>query len=370
MLIFGINRLIGAPWLFLLGFRYRREGCVRYWIRDRHCQCARRAPAKRSEALLFFHGISIGLVSYFQFLIRFRHETTVLVELPWVTFNPFTTSVPKADDFCNSIVSLLDANQISTACLSSHSYGSFMVGWLLFFPGMAGRVSRVVLVSAPALCLFLPKTCRTVVYDKPHWFEFSLANLFYRNFFWYQSMMTAEDLPTGSVVVLMERDELIPVTDVVKDCEEHGVLCHVIPRLAHGFELFWPLACGKIVRFIRQGTPLGHKVPPKDGEDVKLFFHNARNSELYGRFVRFSLDLLDAIAGRFYMGGHSPYNLQMLSYLDELWRGRAAPKDSVQEEDLTDGPVLAAAFPPRGAVGKSCLSSSPRHRARGSRRAA
>ena len=63
-------------------------------------------------------------------------------------------------------------------------------------------------------------------------------------------------------------------------------------------------------------------------EDVKLFFHNARSSEIYGRFVQLALAAMDSISGLFVARGHSPWNLQVLGKLDELWQGtsgRASP---------------------------------------------
>lgn len=266
---------------------------------------------------MFFHGISPGLIAYLQFLMRFRHQKVILVELHWVTFNPLCTKAPTCDEFCNTVVDLLDANNVNKVCLSGHSYGSFMVAWLLFFPGVAGRISRVVIVSGPALNLFLPKTCKTVCYDKPFWFDYCLAHLFFRQFYWHQCVLTAADLPTGSTVVLVEHDELIPVADVARDCAEHEVRCHIIPRTTHAFEILMPLTCARVVQFIRQssGDPLNND------QDVSLFFHSARSSKLYGRFCDTCLRGLDAFANLFVMRGHSPFNLQMLSYVDELWPG-------------------------------------------------
>merc|ERR1711972_770600 len=192
-----------------------------------------------------------------------------------------------------------------------------MVAWLLFFPRFKGRVTRVVLVSAPALNLFIAKTCKIVCYDKPIWFDYCLAHLFFRQFYWHQCVLTASDLPKGSTVVLVEHDELIPVADVARDCADHDVRCHVIPRTTHAFEILMPLTCARVVQFIRQssGDPLNND------QDVSLFFHSARSSKLYGRFCDSSLRALDALANLFVMRGHSPFNLHMLSYIDELWPG-------------------------------------------------
>mmetsp|Transcript_98774 Transcript_98774/g.175873 ORF Transcript_98774/g.175873 Transcript_98774/m.175873 type:complete len:501 (-) Transcript_98774:41-1543(-) len=319
-MMWAFNRVVGTPCLLLLGFRYRRQGFLGYWVREQDCGCARRARKAENEnfeGLVFFHGICPGLVTYLQFLMRFRHQKVVLIELHWVTFNPFNTTVPSQDEFCNAVVDLLDANGVINACLSAHSYGSFMVAWLLRFPRFKDRILRVVIVSGPALSLFTGTTCKTVCYDKPIWFDYCLAHIFFRQFFWHQCVLTAADLPPSSTVVLVEHDELIPVNHVVKDCEDHGVRCHIVPRTQHGFEMVFPVACSRMVQFIRQG----HGEPLKNDKGVGLFFHAARSSKLYSRFYDYLLRVLDAVADYIVMYGHSPFNLQVLSYVDELWPG-------------------------------------------------
>lgn len=167
------------------------------------------------------------------------------------------------------------------------------------------------------MSLFNGKTCKIVCYDKPIWFDYCLAHIFFRQFFWHQCVLTAADLPKGSTVVLVEHDELVPVEDVVRDCAEHGVRCHVVPRTTHGFEMLFPLACGRLVQFIRQG----HGEPLKNDDGVSLFFHTARSSKLYGFFYTLCLQAMDSILRLFVMRGHSPFNLKVLSYVDDLWPG-------------------------------------------------
>lgn len=250
--------------------------------------------------------------------MRFRHQTVILFELHWVTFNPLCTTVPGVDDFCNSVADVLDANGITRVCLSGHSYGSFMVAWLLHFPRVSAKVTRVVLVSAPALNLFLVKTNKVVCYDKPFWFDYCLAHIFFRQFFWHQCVLTAADLPKGSTVVLSENDELVPVADVIRDCAEHGVRCLTLPRTTHALEIINPFACARVVKFIRegQGEPLKN-----DKGKVLVYFHTVRSSELYNLLWSFLSGILEAIMSLFISSGHSPFDLQISAYLDDLWPG-------------------------------------------------
>lgn len=346
LICFIFKRLIGTPCLLLLGFRYSRQGSLGYWTRHLDCTCVRRSrpQAGPQEALLFFHGICPGLVTYLQFLMRFRHQTVILFELPWVTFNPLCTTVPSVDDFCNDVADALDAQRIARVCLSGHSYGSFMVAWLLRHPRMAGRVARVVLVSAPALNLFIVKTCKVVCYDKPFWFDYCLAHIFFRQFHWHECVLTAADLPKGSTVVLCEHDELVPIADVVRDCEENGVRCFVIPQHRHAWEIINPIACARVVKFIREGR--GEPLRPKDDKGVGLFFHTARSSERWTKLYNLFYGLIDAIMSLFITTGHSPFDLSMLSYLDDLWPGgRKSPSvDNLQSLSGESSPASRFGF--------------------------
>eukprot|EP00930_Biecheleria_cincta_P000577 TRINITY_DN10129_c0_g1_i1.p1 TRINITY_DN10129_c0_g1~~TRINITY_DN10129_c0_g1_i1.p1 ORF type:complete len:509 (+),score=58.46 TRINITY_DN10129_c0_g1_i1:146-1672(+) len=332
LMLWFVKRVIGTPCLLLLGFRYRRQGFLGYWVREKDCRCGKRRQDGQQESLVFFHGIGPGLAAYLQFLMRFRHQKVILIELHWVTFNPFDTEVPEANMFCNTVADLLDANSVTNACFSAHSYGSFMVAWLLPFPRMEGRITRVVIVSGPALNLFISKTCKSVCYDKPIWFEYCLAHIFFRQFFWHQCVLTASDLPKASTVVVVENDELIPVADVVRDCADQKVRCHVVPRITHGCEIVFPIACSKVVQFIR----MGHGEPLKNDKGVSLFFHGAQSSKLYGWFYDLSLRALDAVTSLFCMYGHSPFDLQMLSYIDELWPGGRRSLSSANLAASTD----------------------------------
>jgi len=304
MIAWFAKRVIGTPVLLLMGFRYRKEGGLPYWIRERDCSCGRRRFSGQQEALLFFHGISFGLITYAQFLLRFRHQTVILVELNWVTFNPLCSRVPGVSEFCSDVSNILSKNKLSKVCLSAHSYGSFMVAWLLRNPEFTAHITRVILISSPALNLFIAKTCKIVCYDKPFWFDYTLARLFFRHFFWHQCVLTASSLPKGSTVVLVENDELVPVQDCVRDCCENHVRCHVIPRTTHGGEMIWPLACNSMVQFIRSGQ-----------EDT------APRSRLFQRCNDAVVQVMDLIGRFFIMRGHSPFNLQVLTYLDDFWPG-------------------------------------------------
>jgi len=328
-----VKRIIGTPCLMVMGFRYKRRGAVGYWIRERDWSCGRRARkvSGPDEVLVFFHGICPGLVTYMQFLVRFRHQTVVLFEMPWVTFNPFCTEVPPADDFCRGVADVLDANGIERVCSSGHSYGSFMVAWLLHFPRVACKVTRVVLVSAPALNLFIVKTCKVVCYDKPFWFDYCLAHVFFRQFYWHQFVLTPADLPKGSTVVLCEEDELIPVAEVVRSCAEEGVRCYVVPRKKHAWEIVSPYDCAKVVQFIRESTG----DPLENDKGIMLLFHTIRSSKLYNHLCDGSLQLWDLFMSLFITRGHSPFNLRVLTYLDEFWPGGRKSLSSTDLDGLS-----------------------------------
>jgi len=244
--IFAVHWLIDFPVLLLLGFRRGRAGNIGYWIKPG----GKKEEQEPLDAYVFIHGISVGRICYLPFVLAFSHRPVVIIDIHWVTFNPFQCEVPRAEDFCVNMTEIFDAHGLRSVCIMAHSYGSFVTAWMLACPELRGRVARVAFIAAPALWLILPKTNRAVVYDKPIWFEHSLAHVFYRQFFWYEYMLTAEELPSGSVVIVSEHDEMIPVPEVVSDLKEHGVSHMVLEGHRHGFELFWPFSCWRIVKLI------------------------------------------------------------------------------------------------------------------------
>lgn len=234
--------------LRLLGFQRMHWGHLSYWIRYPR---SAKVPKPQEDAFLFLHGILVARIFYLLFVWRFSSETLILVDMPWVAIDPWKPSTVSSEDFVESVEGILRRHSISRACVAAHSYGSLATAWLLRDQRTRERISRVILIAGVALSIFIPKLCRIVLYQQPFWMEHSLARVFWREFFWYQGLLTAEDLPKGSLVILSERDELMPVPEVEEDCQDHGVDVLVLKNLGHGFELFNPLACGKIVEFIR-----------------------------------------------------------------------------------------------------------------------
>lgn len=264
--IFLVHSVVDPVVLFFLGFRHHRRAGLSYWLRPGPGRGPAGGEAAAGawppwDAVVWLHGLSVGRIFYMNFVLRFRHETLLMVDMPWVAFNPLRTEVPRSADFCKGVAQVLDAHGLGPVCVVGHSYGSFAAAWMRFSPHLRGRLARFVLISGPALGLFLPKTCGTVLYGKPFWFEHNLAHVFLRQFFWYESYLAAEDLPKGSIVALSECDEMIPVEEVVRDCAENGVSFLVLPGLRHGFELFWPRSARRISRFVLERLYKGEPAP-------------------------------------------------------------------------------------------------------------
>merc|ERR1712107_13157 len=99
---------------------------------------------------------------------------------------------------------------------------------------------------------------------------------------------------------------------------------------------------GKLVHAIRRHTALGQKHPERSNRDIKVFFHNARYSYMYSYLVNIALIVLDAIASSCFLWGHSPYNLDMLARVDELWQStplrRNRSNNQVSQDSDVDGP--------------------------------
>lgn len=215
------------------------------------------------DSFLWLTGIMVGRLGYLPFLWSFRRHTLVLVDLPWVALLPFQSYAPSSAALCSDLLQLLERHSFHKMCVASHSYGSFVAAWMMFTPKIQARVARVVLLAAPALGFLTGKTCRSVLYDKPFWFESSLAHVFFRHLFVYESFLSAEDLPRGSVVIVSECDEMIPVEEVCFECKRAGIDLLMLPRLRHGWELFWPRSCRTIVRYLHEklSSPVPNNEP-------------------------------------------------------------------------------------------------------------
>ncbi|KAF4678836.1 hypothetical protein FOZ62_027008, partial [Perkinsus olseni] len=236
-------KLLGSIGLRLLGYRHYRMGKVTYWYKRSRTEKA------GEEALVFFHGLGIGVTTYMPFLPTFTAGTHFLFELPWVSMDPWAEVIP-AEEYAKGVECALRRHGVPEGhqrlCLAGHSFGTFTIAWLRHYCPDLYSHCRVVLVDPVSIHLQLPDVCANFLYKRPvrpfakflryiASQEMGIACCLFRNFFWMQCVMFPCELPEGSVVFLSERDHVVPVKDVYAECTVRGgVKTIILDGIDHG----------------------------------------------------------------------------------------------------------------------------------------
>jgi pimeloyl-ACP methyl ester carboxylesterase len=238
-LIVMIVKLLTAGLLLLVGFAPGEKHGVHYWHR-------KPSGSVTEEPVVFFHGISPGLVAYVSLLLKLRGEV-LIVEMPWVTMS--IGSLPPREPLAYAarvlkVFAYLGFDKSRRLVLCGHSYGSCAVSWLLRLDPTLN--CRLVLVDPVTLYLVVPKVCFAFLYERPRgvfqrvvrvWAaeEIGVARTMRTDFYWLDCVQYADDLPPDSHVFLSEQDHLVPVDIVHAECSAAtGVNVRVFPGVGHG----------------------------------------------------------------------------------------------------------------------------------------
>jgi len=243
--------------LRLRGFSRGRHEGLKYWYRLKDCAGEQDA----SETIAFFHGLGMGVAMYLPFLVRLQSHNQMLFEMPWISMNPFAP-IPSSTDYARWVVEAMRSHGVNSCVGVGHSFGSLPVAWLIRqYPA---QLSRCVLIDPVAIFLNLPDVCVNFLYKQPksifgkvlRFFaarEFGIARALMRHFFWTDSVLFPEMLPSGSSVILMENDRIIPVKDIyIGVAKLPKIRTIVLPGLDHGNFLVWPSACSKVIEQINR----------------------------------------------------------------------------------------------------------------------
>lgn len=252
--------------LRLRGFRRGHHEGLWYWYRLPNNQCEsqpagdiRDADSEGSQPLAFFHGIGLGLVLYLPLLLRLQPRNQVLFEMPWISMDPFSR-IPSSTDYARWVVEALQMHGVKQCIALGHSFGSLPIAWLIRqHPGL---ISRCVLVDPVAIFLNLPDVCVNFLYKRPKSLsgkmmqlfgarEFGIARTLMRHFFWTDNVLFPEMLPSGSSIILMGNDRILPVKDIYTSAAKFPLLrTTVIEGLDHGHFLVWPSATKTILEHV------------------------------------------------------------------------------------------------------------------------
>ncbi|KAF4724716.1 hypothetical protein FOZ62_024104, partial [Perkinsus olseni] len=236
----------------LVGFTKYRSGTMEYWY-----SWAPEGENPKLQPTVFCHGLGVGLLPYIPFVrdIRraFPDRDIFCIEVPHVAMRPYP-NLPSAREMSVVVADMLTAWGYSQAHMIGHSFGTFVVRWML-----AHEPSRIASMSlVDPVCFLLVKNdlllnTQRKAHEDPIGIlatylvfrELYTAHTLTRNLFWEQNNVWPEELrgvPTH--VSLCGRDFIIPAHSVRRLLEAEAAARLEIAR------------DGQLNKFRRQQQPL------------------------------------------------------------------------------------------------------------------
>ena len=161
-------RLVGHTFFRLAGFQRHNAGTVTYYRRP--ATAAAGSPsASRLPPLVLLPGVGIGASSYIPMLLTSLSQPAsdmFVVELSHVTAGQMQGCVPAEDDVVAAIQAMLAAHSHKSARFMCHSYGTFVLAWLLREAAGRAVVHSLLLMDPVALLVAFPHTTHGAVYRR------------------------------------------------------------------------------------------------------------------------------------------------------------------------------------------------------------
>ena len=156
-------RIVGRIVLSLAGFTHHAVRAGTYYHRAATAASGRRPP------LVLLPGVGVGVGGYFPLLTSTMSEDDselILLELPQVTAGTLLGFPPTEAEVAASVLAILAAHSHSRARFLCHSFGTFVMAWLLHEPSGRAAVHSLILVDPVALLIAFPHTTHGAVYRR------------------------------------------------------------------------------------------------------------------------------------------------------------------------------------------------------------
>lgn len=179
-------------------------------------------PAAR-KAVVFLHGVGIGLLPYILFLLRVAacNQPVVAFEFKHLSMR-LCGDIPRIEDLMSGMIAALDLHDARQVSVVGHSYGTLLAS--RFVQRFPNRVAGLCVIDPVCFCMFSWDLIQNFLYEPPKeasqlvtWFvsrEFHTSASVSRHFFWTMLNLWPEDVPSRTLVVLSDNDQLISVASV------------------------------------------------------------------------------------------------------------------------------------------------------------
>ncbi|WIA42213.1 hypothetical protein OEZ86_009473 [Tetradesmus obliquus] len=221
--------------------------------------------------VLFLHGVG-GLPAYLGLVLQMVAGGHPIIAVEFKGVSLRLGKVMTADEVEAAVVGMLDELRIERACVMAHSYGTFIASLLV--RRHPQRVASLYLLDPVTIGMFMPYLLTNFLYRRFEWSGWNKAALlgvakvavrklaandlhlcatFARRFYWTDLNMWPEDLPSGSVVLLSGKDDLVDSNAVRVMLERAGHVQVVFnPELTHGAFLLVPEVKAAILGTLQQ----------------------------------------------------------------------------------------------------------------------
>ena len=155
--------LVGRSFFSLAGFQHHTVGVLTYY----HRPATGTGSAASCPPLVLLPGVGVGVGGYIPLLatsLSRPDSDLFIVELSHVTAGLMQGCVPPEDGVVDAILAILASHSHKSARFVCHSYGTFVMAWLLREPAHRGIVHSLLLIDPVALLLSFPHTTHSAVY--------------------------------------------------------------------------------------------------------------------------------------------------------------------------------------------------------------
>jgi pimeloyl-ACP methyl ester carboxylesterase len=196
-------------------------------IHDKELPFFMRSGTSKEPAIVFFHGLGIGLTSYVLFAaglaFHYPDRTILLFEMPSITMKLDDNHVLPFE-FSSHVAECLVSLGLFKNIVAGHSLGTACVAWMLrWFPQL---VQGTVFVDPICFKLWHHHIAYNALYREPKGFHETFINLvamseadhalyLHRYFVWFQNSILTKDLPENSFIFLSEKDNIVATEQVV-----------------------------------------------------------------------------------------------------------------------------------------------------------